>query len=263
MSRAHLPLLQGTAASPDIPSQVKEKIVELGQDVFRTCSDAYPRFPADWPREAKLIGLVRQILTVCDRLVQAHIDSLRIIPDSRFEPPACKQGCAWCCSFQVGVSSSELGSIFLYVRKHFSAEARKALWERVLATSRKTDEIFGTQSQSGYQGRFRVGVKRLRDADAPRKRAAAQLPCPFLVSNECSIYPVRPLLCRGYTSQDAEGCKPNRAMMVQNSWIYAIGQGLLSGLVAFEQTIGECSPVELTEGIRAIFEGMGESAEAG
>lgn len=34
-------------------------------------------------------------------------------------------------------------------------------------------------------------------------------PCPLLENNECSIYPVRPLICRGYfVSSDPRSCLP-------------------------------------------------------
>src|SRR5262249_21283762 len=37
--------------------------------------------------------------------------------------------------------------------------------------------------------------------------SAARLPCPLLVDNRCSVYPVRPLTCRGFNSSDAHQCE--------------------------------------------------------
>ena len=37
--------------------------------------------------------------------------------------------------------------------------------------------------------------------------AASRLPCVFLEEERCSVYPVRPLTCRGFTSSDARACE--------------------------------------------------------
>jgi hypothetical protein len=54
-----------------------------------------------------------------------------------------------------------------------------------------------------------------RVADAHRRtarmtraeRAAARLPCPLLEDGRCSVYPVRPLVCGGWTSLDVGACE--------------------------------------------------------
>jgi len=51
----------------------------------------------------------------------------------------------------------------------------------------------------------------LRESDVlefERRIAADRVACPFLINNECSIYPVRPLVCRTHAVNDtAELCK--------------------------------------------------------
>jgi Fe-S-cluster containining protein len=258
----HLPVIREIRGIPanikftnhtDFPPRVTDFINKVARDTFQLCSKKFKEFPKDWSREKKLTMLVREILLVCDELIRTHIESL---VDTQSKPPDCKQGCAWCCTVQVSVTSSELRSIFYYVKERFSEQAYQDLRSRVMETSRKSDEIFGTQNQSGYIARYRVAHERTLDMDAPRKRATAQLPCPFLVSNKCSIYPVRPLLCRGYTSQNVESCKDIETNLVpHNVFILAVSKGLWSGLGAFEISISEPTSFELTEGMRAVFEG--------
>jgi hypothetical protein len=43
--------------------------------------------------------------------------------------------------------------------------------------------------------------------DGPMDRYYAHVPCALLVDGRCSVYSVRPLLCRGYLSTDREGCR--------------------------------------------------------
>jgi Fe-S-cluster containining protein len=98
-------------------------------------------------------------------------------------PPACHEGCAWCCYTPVGTVVPEVLRIVAYLRETLSAEQWKSLCERV---------------RLGAEQRKLLGLVQVR-------RAA--LPCPLLVDDRCSAYPVRPLTCRGYSSCDAESCK--------------------------------------------------------
>ena len=46
------------------------------------------------------------------------------------------------------------------------------------------------------------------------ERIMARQPCAFLDgSGSCSIYPVRPLLCRSITSTDADACREALSML--------------------------------------------------
>lgn len=47
---------------------------------------------------------------------------------------------------------------------------------------------------------------RAREA-SPAARQRLRIPCPLLVDNRCSVYPVRPIACRGWNSTDARACE--------------------------------------------------------
>jgi Fe-S-cluster containining protein len=98
-------------------------------------------------------------------------------------PLACREGCAWCCHKVVGTSAAEVLRISTYLRNQLSPQELQLVQERVVHLNE--------ERRSPQQDRW----------------AAARLPCPLLVNNRCSVYPVRPLTCRGYNSSDASRCE--------------------------------------------------------
>jgi Fe-S-cluster containining protein len=102
------------------------------------------------------------------------------------DPPpssACREGCDWCCHLTVGTVVPEVARVVDHLRQTLSAEELRATAERVA----RLDEQ-----------RRRLG---------PSRRADARLPCALLVNRRCSVYPVRPLTCRGFNSSDAGRCE--------------------------------------------------------
>lgn len=96
---------------------------------------------------------------------------------------ACRSGCDHCCYQSVGVTPTEALTILAHLLETRDPEALEALRTRLVAFRDKT-----------------------RDLDS-RQRVSPDLPCPFLEQHACSIYPVRPLSCRGMNSLDAEVCE--------------------------------------------------------
>lgn len=98
-------------------------------------------------------------------------------------PSACREGCAWCCHKTVGTAAPEVLRIAAYLRQTLAPEQLRATLARVNERAEQ------------------------RQALRPDRRSRAALPCPLLVENRCSVYPVRPLTCRGYNSTDARQCE--------------------------------------------------------
>jgi hypothetical protein len=100
-------------------------------------------------------------------------------------PPAlaCKEGCDWCCSLDVGTTVPEVIRIAVYLRQNFSEEELGRLRERLAR---------------------RAVHQRERQTS---RRGEPPLPCALLVDHRCSVYPVRPLTCRGSNSTDPRMCK--------------------------------------------------------
>ena len=98
-------------------------------------------------------------------------------------PLACAEGCAWCCRKVVGCAAPEVLHIAAYLQEHLSPEQMEATRQRV---AERDDER-----------------RNLRQDSWAAKRVA----CPLLVNERCSVYPVRPLTCRGFNSTDARSCE--------------------------------------------------------
>jgi Fe-S-cluster containining protein len=95
---------------------------------------------------------------------------------------ACRSGCTYCCMFSVAASVPEVLAIATFVRERFDDERQAALDARVEANIAATD---------GMDMSRRDGVR---------------LDCPFLGAGRCSVYEVRPIACRGYSSYSVEDC---------------------------------------------------------
>jgi Fe-S-cluster containining protein len=107
-------------------------------------------------------------------------DALRQQPPRR--PPACREGCTWCCHKVVGTAAPEVLRIAAHLRNVLTAAECEALHAAAVS-----------------------GDERRRALGPARRRVA--LPCPLLRDGRCAAYPVRPLTCRGYNSSDARRCE--------------------------------------------------------
>lgn len=134
---------------------------------------------------------------------------------SREPPPApiaCKKGCAACCVSKVVVVAPEVIRIADHLRRTLDPDSLSALMDRVRAADERTR-----------------GLSR-------RERAHAGVPCPLLVDDACSIHAVRPLLCRGWTSLDADACArhfadpDNMPVPPAHAPAYELASAVLAGL---------------------------------
>lgn len=98
-------------------------------------------------------------------------------------PLACREGCAWCCYKTVGTAAPEVLRIAAHLRQTLTPEQLHATQTRIHALLEQ------------------------RRAQRPDRRSRARLPCALLVDDRCSIYPIRPLTCRGFNSSDARQCE--------------------------------------------------------
>jgi Fe-S-cluster containining protein len=117
-----------------------------------------------------------QAVTVADDATRAAM-----ISDPPHAPSACREGCAWCCHKQVGVAAPEILRIVTHLQQTMAPNELEALRDRV---ARLNDQ---------------------RQKSPSRTRSG--IPCALLVDNRCSVYPVRPLTCRGFNSTNAQRCE--------------------------------------------------------
>jgi Fe-S-cluster containining protein len=99
------------------------------------------------------------------------------------ETLGCRVGCGYCCShFEVEARAFEVFAIQAHVLKHFKPEQLRATIERA------------TKNVAA------------RKAATEEERLTLKLVCPFLVDSSCSIYSVRPSVCRNYHATDRDKC---------------------------------------------------------
>ena len=95
---------------------------------------------------------------------------------------ACRKGCSWCCQQTVMVTAPEALLVAQYIRERYDAETVAKLRDRIVQNAEKIEGLSNDE------------------------RLDNRLACVFLQEGECSIYPARPLPCRGGFSEDAEYC---------------------------------------------------------
>ena len=149
---------------------------------------------------------------------------------------ACSKGCSYCCHMRAVVTAPEVLRIAAFIEETFSVEEREALARRVAATDEQargmSDEAWG----------------------------AARVPCPLLVANECSVYPVRPLDCRAYNSRSVAACRDAFESYADwdvpvdaehQSFYKSVQAGLLQALAGSGRP---ASLLELTAALRVLLE---------
>ncbi len=102
----------------------------------------------------------------------------------------CHAGCAHCCIVNVAVLQPEAENVADYLLGNQNEEELLDLYQKLCKIDQET---------------------RMLDEE---ERIMARIKCAFLDSTgSCSIYPVRPLLCRAVTSTDAAACKDALSMI--------------------------------------------------
>jgi Fe-S-cluster containining protein len=149
------------------------------------------------------------------------------------QPPVCKSGCDFCCYNQVELSTLEALLLGNFLVARFSQESLQLLLERV-----KT-------SLARRAGKTKVQLAAMRN----------ELPCPLLEDGHCSIYEVRPLMCRAMHSLEVDACRqefvhPNLNLVKFYSHRHIIHISISQGLIDACLALGyQSGPVDLSQAI--------------
>jgi Fe-S-cluster containining protein len=172
---------RGLAADGDTALDVERRAYQERLEVFLASREA----GMSLTREALSDGLtLRAIIDVAARLA-VYADEAQVVVRDEYRPRLhCRDACWYCCCKpNVLVSVPELARILDYVERTFTSVALSALRDRARA--------YSTQMAG-------------RPLDEPVNES---VPCPLLVDGRCSVYEVRPLVCRGYNSTDVDACR--------------------------------------------------------
>lgn len=127
---------------------------------------------------AGLGGLVAAVVDMAEEALAHHLDA------AEAAHIACRAGCGSCCVVNVSVLFPEAVAIVDYLQRCPPTSARARQEERL-------DALF--RDSRWLDDEERLFLRR---------------PCAFLdTAGACTIYPVRPLLCRAVTSTDPEACR--------------------------------------------------------
>jgi Fe-S-cluster containining protein len=126
----------------------------------------------------RVIEIAEHAANLADKSIQGVTEKSPPSP-----PLVCQEGCAWCCHKLVGTTAPEVFRIADYLHKQLAPQELQTIREQIV----QLDE----QKKGLREDRW----------------SAARLPCPLLMNDRCSVYPVRPLTCRGFNSSDARQCE--------------------------------------------------------
>ncbi len=152
-------------------------------------------------------------------------------------PIACSAGCDHCCFNQVELTPPEALIIGHFVKQHFGPEERDLLLSRI------------ETSLAAKAGQGKREIARIR----------RELPCPLLQAQKCTVYPVRPLVCRAMHSLDAGQCASSLEAGDLTSAAYyaqrhelvrAIARGLLAGALTMSCQSGS---LDLARALQDFF----------
>jgi len=134
----------------------------------------------------------------------------------------CKAGCTYCCTLRVEALAPEVFRI--------ARELKKLKLDQLAAVIE------------------RLKVHAIKAAGVPSKEF--YLTCPLLVSGLCSIYGVRPGMCRKFYSLDVEQCKNPDAEIPENLGMVVKSGAIMCGVTrAYERAKFSAAPHELGQAL--------------
>lgn len=182
---------------------------------------------------AKALEVAWSAVVWADHLV-ARFESEHLLP----QPIACQAGCSFCCYHQLELTPPEALLIGQHVEQHFSPEEQTGLRARLDRSIRL---------KAGKSKREIAGIRR-------------ELPCPLLSDAQCSVYRVRPLMCRAMHALEAGECEkawksqdltPVPHYAHRHEIILAISRGLLDGC----RSMGcQAGAVDLAEAVKDFYQ---------
>lgn len=136
------------------------------------------------------IGVARAAMDACDDDIARELTVLA----TRGIAPTCRKGCAHCCRQEILVTRVEAEAIVAWIEASWQPPQLDALKDRIRA--------WLVWARDGFQRRVDGGEA--RDVVAYEHGPL----CVALEDDACSIYPVRPMMCRThYVSSSPDACR--------------------------------------------------------
>jgi Fe-S-cluster containining protein len=169
----------------DLQARAEREAHRQRLDAFLPSREAGNTLTSDSLSEGiNLHAVVAAAASVADFADQA----LAIITDEYRPALQCSEGCSYCCCKPgVLITVPELLRILSHVGAEWDDVSRLALAERAR--------------------RYAAQIEGRRFDDATNE----SVPCPLLLEGRCSVYELRPLVCRGYNSTSVDACRKAHA----------------------------------------------------
>jgi Fe-S-cluster containining protein len=136
--------------------------------------------------------LTLQVFEAVDKEIRDELVRLR---DEEGIIPTCHKGCYSCCRQQIATPLPEAHTVTQYIKRNFNKNELDDLKERLdywFSWVRKELPQYLQKELDANEAFYNYGPY-----------------CPLLVNGACSVYPVRPLVCRGYyVASDPRSCLP-------------------------------------------------------
>lgn len=166
-------------------------ITSSNSDIQKNIKSIFNKYLGESRSEDKITGMMSEIFEYAESEVK------KFVSDEERSHMQCKAGCSICCRVNVSVLYPEAVAIKSYLLQNRSAKELDKLKSEMENLVRK--------------------IKYL-DED---ERIFLNADCAFLDGKgACSIYPVRPLMCRSVTSADSEACKTAMSMMALDESVF-------------------------------------------
>ncbi|MHB9130816.1 MAG: YkgJ family cysteine cluster protein [Armatimonadota bacterium] len=135
---------------------------------------------------AEICAMSERIYAFTDTCIQSLQQQ---VAQNSVSPMACAAGCSYCCRhLMVSCHAPELFAIVRFLESADSPLAVDVVRQVLHQVLNERDE------------RFQHVLNR-------HKETGEGIACPFLIDHRCAIYPVRPIMCRGYNSYDLSCCQ--------------------------------------------------------
>lgn len=156
--------------TPDETKQFVKKAKDLVSDIFKT----------QGKNRDTVIIIMKKLYQLGDELVDITEKKENVA--NKID---CNVGCSYCCYTRVTLTPPEALLIGQYVKESYSLKQTDGLMKRISNTLRMTKGKSPEELVSFW----------------------GKTPCIFLDNEKCTIYNVRPFLCRAWHSLSADQCK--------------------------------------------------------
>ncbi|WP_368030326.1 YkgJ family cysteine cluster protein [Arcobacter sp. s6] len=138
--------------------------------------------------EKKISKLLKnKSLNTSNKVIKYMYEDLKLlsthINETTKQNIACSKGCSHCCNTRVEITEPEAVFIYSYIKDNLNQEQQNAIFSKIKEITNITSQMQTTDDH----------IK-------------LQIPCIFLNNQICSIYEIRPFICREFHSVDLESC---------------------------------------------------------